>query len=818
MKSLYILFTYLGVLWSNLHQENSDAYIIMQNRPSIAGEEVSFSIKHDDNPVPTVAWDFGDGTGLGKYQSSNTTSHKFLKPGVYRVFARIKDVDIPISVVHTVTKPLQKIRPTHSSTIVLDTLLNQLWVVNTDNNSVTIIDSKNYSKISEIEVGRKPRTVALDRSGNAWVANEEDASISVISKSGVLIKTIALPYASRPYGVCFNPQQEYLYVSLQATNTVLKLNQAGEIVKKVEVGYTPRGIAISSDGQKIFVTRFISPISQGEVTEIDVNQMIPKAPIPLAFDLTPDFEDRGRGVPNYLSSITISPDGSEAWISSKKDNVARGLFRDGSALGFDNTVRTIVSKIDLVTNKENSTRLDLNDSDMANAVEFSIYGNLAFIAVQGNNKVHVVNAYNNARVGSITNTGLAPQGLVFSEDGTKLFVHNFMSRSVSVYDVTEIIFSNDFQFPRLANINTITNDLLAPEVLLGKQIFYNAEDARMTKAGYISCASCHLDGDSDGRVWDFTDRGEGFRNTHSLLGRKGTGMGNIHWTGNFDEIQDFENDMRHGFGGKGFLSDEVFNSGTVKDPLGDKKKGLSKELDALAAYITSLDKVHPSPHRNEDGILTEDGKIGKTIFVNLNCGSCHAGNDFTDRSQTKTLHDVGTIIPSSGKRRNQVLTGFATPTLKGIWETAPYLHDGSAATLKEVFTLKNSNNQHGQTGTLSDGELDKLVSYLLQIDEKEEGNITLSTTSFVSGNKANLIVSPNPAHEHVSLFYSASSLVNHASLEISTTQGQLVYARPLDGNNVEQVVRVNVSTFNKGVYIVTLKDSKSNTSQKLIIQ
>ena len=80
----------------------------------------------------------------------------------------------------------------------------------------------------------------------------------------------------------------------------------------------------------------------------------------------------------------------------------------------------------------------------------------------------------------------------------------------------------------------------------------------MTRDGYISCAGCHTDGDSDNRVWDFTDRGEGLRNTISLLGRVGTGNGRVHWTANFDEIHDFENDIRFEFEGVGFLDDAMF--------------------------------------------------------------------------------------------------------------------------------------------------------------------------------------------------------------------------------------------------------------------
>ncbi len=72
-----------------------------------------------------------------------------------------------------------------------------------------------------------------------------------------------------------------------------------------------------------------------------------------------------------------------------------------------------------------------------------------------------------------------------------------------------------------------------------------------------------------------------------------------------------------------------------------------------------------------------DGLAGKKIFAQLGCNNCHSGPDFTDRSEGE-LHDVGTAKISSGTRRNEALTGFGTPTLKGIWETAPYLHDGSA--------------------------------------------------------------------------------------------------------------------------------------------
>src|SRR5690606_29991153 len=184
-----------------------------------------------------------------------------------------------------------------------------------------------------------------------------------------------------------------------------------------------------------------------------------------------------------------------------------------------------------------------------------------------------------------------------------------------------------------------------PSVLLqGKRIFANAEDKRMASEGYLSCSSCHFDGFEDGMIWDFFDRGEGFRNTTSLLGRRGTGHGPVHWSGNFDEIQDFEGAIRSGQGGLGFMTNEDFESGTRSSPLGDPKAGLSPELDAIAAYVASLNSIPRSPYRNADGSLTEDAKEGRELFLQLGCDSCHAGDDFTD-SALGVLHDVGTLTP-----------------------------------------------------------------------------------------------------------------------------------------------------------------------------
>jgi hypothetical protein len=283
-------------------------------------------------------------------------------------------------------------------------------------------------------------------------------------------------------------------------------------------------------------------------------------------------------------------------------------------------------------------------------------------------------------------------------------------------------------------------ELLTPKVLRGKQVFYNAADPRLSLDRFLSCAVCHLDGNRDRRVWDFSQRGEGLRRTTTLLGKSGMGHGPLHWSANFNEMQDFENDIRGGFGGKGFLSDAVFNAGTRSDPLGDAKAGLSPELDDLAAYVASLDRARPSPYRNPGGSLTTDGEAGRLIFnrVDVGCARCHAPPNYTDSKlpggvppvpspgDTVTaegflLHDVGTFKPGSGSRRGQPLPGLDAPTLKGVWEGGPYLHDGSAATLMDVITAANPGDKHGKTSHLTAQEKNQLVAFLLQVDDSASG-------------------------------------------------------------------------------------------------
>ena len=347
-----------------------------------------------------------------------------------------------------------------------------------------------------------------------------------------------------------------------------------------------------------------------------------------------------------LYAAAVSPDGRSLWIPSLKDNTARGLATDGQAHTFESTVRSIVSRIDLSTGQEDlGSRHDFNNREGPVALGYSPDGDLVFVALRGSNAIDVLDAYSGELITSLENVGRGPQGMAFTSDGSKLFVHSWLSRAVYVYDIGNIIHHGTYRAKLLAQIAAVQDEKLSQQLLAGKRVFFNAADPRMSRDSYQACASCHLDGAQDGRVWDKTAAGEGLRNTITLVGHGGQDHGSVHWTANFDEIQDFEHDIRNEFGGLGFLTDVEFSEPGRDHPLGTPKAGLSDELDALAAYVLSLAATPRSPYRSPDGSLTPEGEAGRQVYGRLRCASCHGGPAFTD-SANGLLHDVGTLGPS----------------------------------------------------------------------------------------------------------------------------------------------------------------------------
>ncbi|MBK7397697.1 MAG: Ig-like domain-containing protein [Myxococcales bacterium] len=687
------------------------------------GKAAAFTVTAPTGAGLVQSWDFGDGSAPTKPDASPSATHTFVAPGHWIVSATVsgkdaagKDVDTSCTKLVTVTHPLTALAPTRSSALALDPKRKLLYACNPDAGTLAAIATDTRARVFEAAAGRRPRTVAVAPDGSLWVADEGDDQIVVLDgATGATLAKVPLGWGAAPWGVAFAPDGSAAFASLGGPGGVARLDPKTRVVTATKPAVsTARGLAVTADSSRVLVTRFLSSRDGAEVVELDARTLAVLRTYDLGFDKSPDTEASGRGILGYLSTITVSPDGLRAFVPAKKDNTQRGLAKDGLPLTFESTVRTVLAQLDLGKGTEDPLlRLDFNDRSMAFEAVFSKLGDVAFVTTAGSNTVEIVDAYSGEIQTSITNAATTPESLLL--DGDVLWVQGFLSRDVTAFDVKGIVDHTDGRFVKLASVKTVEKEPLPANVLLGKKIFWDAADPRMSKDKYLSCATCHFDGHHDGRTFDFTDRGEGLRNTISLLGHKGKGQAPLHWSANFDEVQDFEGDIRKAFGGTGFLPEAAWASHA--DSLGPSKAGLSPELDALAAYVDSLDEVPRSPYRNADGTLTDAGLDGLALFRSKKCDSCHAGADLRDGKQ----HDVGTILPTSGKRLGGPLTAIDTPGLQGVFATAPYLHDGRAETLDEVFSRYDPEHRHGPA--LTDDERQKLVAYLLQIDGHDDRGV-----------------------------------------------------------------------------------------------
>lgn len=673
-----------------------DAFDVSNNTINV-GDSVTFSVSAYDPDGDTITYNFNRGAGQNIITTQNTIAVTYNQAGTFtaRVIASdgisgLADIEQrQILVVDDVAEEPTESFVNNSTQIACDASSDLVWAVNPDNNTVVAFNNDG-EMVRELTRTTGPRSLAINVDGTIWVASFENDSVDVYNPNGSFVRRISMGYGVGPYGIVASHSGSHMFVSLYNSGEVAKIDTARFMeVDRINVGPTPRAMAITPDDSRLFVSRFISPESWGEIWEINPANMDLQRTFQLAKSNKVDTIDSGKGVPNYIATLAISPNGENLYFAAKKDNTDRGLisanglvFQD---LSVNNTMRSMLGKINLATSQERyDQRVDLDNRQSPSAIAFSPSGNFIFLTMQDNNQVvsfGITEQGGFSEMGGFFSTGLAPQGICMDAPTGQLFVKNFTGRSISAMDIRNYLLNGTSLNPVIRTFNTVTNEVLPANILAGKQIFYNGDDDRMGTEGYVSCATCHIDGGHDGRNWDFTGRGEGLRNTTSMLGRMGTRFGNVHWSGNFDEIQDFEHDMRGPFGGEGFLTEAEYSD--VDSPLGAAKAGIDQDLDNLAAYVESLGKASlpKSPYRDSNGELTADAIMGEDIFQNLGCNVCHADSAFTDG----VSHDVGTLREYSGSRLGGELSAIRTPSLLGVFDSAPYLHDGSAPNLESVF-------------------------------------------------------------------------------------------------------------------------------------
>jgi YVTN family beta-propeller protein len=281
-------------------------------------------------------------------------------------------------------------------------------------------------------------------------------------------------------------------------------------------------------------------------------------------------------------------------------------------------------------------------------------------------------------------TGRNPTDVVTAPDGRLAYVANRMDDTITVVDMT-----------RRQPATTI--DLGGPRQLSrirrGQQLFF---DASHCYQGQMACATCHPhEGLSDGLAWSLEtpQLGRDVVENRTLYSIEGTEP--FKWNGkNPDlETQDGPRTAMYIFRSQGFSPTEI---------------------EDLAGYIFSLHLVR-NPHLAPDGQLTAAQARGHALFFReksnsgapisplQQCPTCHSPlTHFTTRIQI----DVGTAT------KYDTITAFDVPQLEGAVMKPPYLHNGEALELEEIWTRFNPDDRHGLTSDMNKAQLNDLIEYL----------------------------------------------------------------------------------------------------------
>ncbi|QDT41625.1 Lactonase, 7-bladed beta-propeller [Gimesia alba] len=549
---------------------------------------------------------------------------------------------------------------------------------NRDSGTVTIVDLASNKKQSEIKVGKHPEGVTfLGKSHQlATAVYDEDIVVFLDADSGKI--TGQTEVFDEPYGVASSSDGSKIFVTLDYPGRIVEIDTHNHKVnREFSSGSHLRGIAISNDDQSLFTTEYYTAL----VRQIDV-----------ASGKTTD-EWPGGSTDNLSRQITLHPRRAKAYLPHIRSRitVAHGA----------GSIFPIVSIVDTKPGEGKRRRKIPMDSFRGARVTCNPWdtaitpdGKTFFVVFAGTDELYVCNVidddYRELTFRSSLRLGHNPRAVRVAPDGNTFYVYNSLDFNVVAYDTQTL---------RPRAIIDVTENPLDEEILLGKRLFYTALQP-MTSRLWISCASCHPDGQSDGRTWH---NPEGLRNTQSLAGMAWTHP--IHWSADRDEVQDFEHTIRGPLmQGSGLVR------GKINPSLDAPNKGLSRALDAMAAY-SNTHEFTLSPYAKKG--LSPAAKRGRELFFSkqTKCASCHSGPFLTDSVPSAKIvrHDVGTSVDNPGEKMGPA---YDTPTLLGIYRTAPYLHHGKAKTLEEVFTIYNHDDQHGNTSQLSKQELADLVEFL----------------------------------------------------------------------------------------------------------
>jgi YVTN family beta-propeller protein len=618
--------------------------------------------------------------------------------------------------------------PVSGSSIVLGRDGSSLFIANGDADTVSIVNVKDRKLVKEIAVGKEPRELTASKDGKTlYVTCRYANSVEWIdTRSGKVVGM--LKTGIEPYGIVASPDGKRLYVSNYRSSTISVIDAATKkSLQTIPVGEKPRALSLSADGLKLYVAHYLS----GDISAIDTRDYAVTAGIKLS--PSPDVKDRkkSQGAPNALEQIRITPDGKQAWV-------AHQLTNTDTKIQFEETVFPALSLVNLEMGKELPKErkelfdaLDVKDKFGKTTIvsgpmdiAFSPDGQYAYELMGGSEDLVVYDLKRGGRAVQIVRRlpGDYPIGMAVSDNGTEMYVHNANSHDVVYVKLPSA------DGPAQAKVDgkplpVIGDDPLSPLVRKGKTAFYsaNSDEFPLTGNNWMSCATCHADGEADGMTL-LTAKGP--RNVPSNVLAMETGL--FLWDGSRDDFYDYIHTVQDEMGG--------FDGIDPGKPLPEETKQL---MDEIAAYLKDASSfpVPQSPYRDADGSMTVEAEAGQKLFEGkAGCIACHAGDALTDSGEAKDkagvlttdntdhLYDVGTSGALDADSKGDARAGFTNPrlkayfdvpTLRGVWTTAPYLHDGSAAALEDV--LKRAGNKHGNTEELTADEIKSIVAYLKQI-------------------------------------------------------------------------------------------------------
>jgi YVTN family beta-propeller protein len=569
----------------------------------------------------------------------------------------------------------------------------RLYVLCQQSEEVRVLDGASYAAIKNIAVGRVPRGFSLSPDGaRLFVTNSWDDTLSVIDTSALAV-VATWPVGAEPSSVVEDRAGKRLFVANRISNDVAVLDaQTGVEEKRLLAGRGSSYLALSPDGSKLYATHVYPNPSphrtapESEITVIDAARAVVADRIPL------------HAIAGVFH-VAFSADGRLGVVAEyhPKNLVPLAHLEHGGA--FEDTItvfgadvgKTVEVPLDeleryasqpfgvAIAPDKSRIYVTSGGSEMVTVVD--VRRLLRFIHTHPGPFVQDLSASANYVVTRIA-VGHNPRGLTLTRDGRRLFVANRLEDTISVIDT---------RTNRVVSTIALAGPKKISVLRHGEQTFYSA---RYSFQGQIGCATCHIDSTFDGIQWNLEPDGFGrsIVDNKLLEGVKDTEP--YKWTGTNPDIPTECGPRTE----KYFWRSEQYDNLTLAD---------------LAVYIRSL-PPRPNRWRLANGELTPAQERGKAIFERAvdkfkkpipeynRCSYCHSG----PKGTSQKIFEVGTRKPTDN-------TGLLkAPPLTNIALTAPYLHDGSARTLEEIWTVYNPDDRHGRTNDLTKDELNDLIEYL----------------------------------------------------------------------------------------------------------